>query len=62
MTINSTSSTKCCYHPTSQQKIGCFLGVHDWKEYELMKGKYYCLRIGCKAFIGFGVWSRLGYP
>lgn len=41
------------YHPTLQDRIGCALGAHDWKEYEMMKGKYYCLRDGCCAFRGF---------
>ncbi len=41
-----------CYEPTLQQKIGCNLGAHDFKEYAYMKGKYFCLRLGCKTFRG----------
>lgn len=45
------------YEPTLQDKIGCSLGAHDWKEYEYMPGRYYCLRRGCKQFRGFN-WHK----
>ena len=41
---------KPCYNATLKQRIACFFGNHDWKEYGFRKDDYFCLRIECSKF------------